>query len=271
MVLRVLALAGLSIALARPQSSNTTESIDNEGIDIVLSIDISGSMLAEDFKPNRIESAKKVAMSFVDQRPTDRLGLVIFSGESFTQCPITIDHHVLKEQISAVKSGMLQDGTSIGMGLATAVQGLRNAKGKSRVIVLMTDGVNNTGLIDPATALEIAKAYKIRVYTIGVGSMGQALSPVQTPTGIQMAMVPVQIDEPLMRKIAGETGGKYFRATDNKSLNDVYKEIDKLEKTKVEISSYKHYAELFFPFAAFALICLALEMLLRYTVFKSIT
>jgi Ca-activated chloride channel family protein len=270
-VLRVLALVGLSIALARPQSSNTTESIDNEGIDIVLSIDISGSMLAEDFKPNRIESAKKVAMSFVDQRPTDRLGLVIFSGESFTQCPITIDHHVLKEQISAVKSGMLQDGTSIGMGLATAVQGLRNAKGKSRVIVLMTDGVNNTGLIDPATALEIAKAYKIRVYTIGVGSMGQALSPVQTPMGIQMQMVPVQIDEPLMRKIAGETGGKYFRATDNKSLTDVYKEIDKLEKTKVEISSYKHYAELFFPFAAFALICLALEMLLRYTVFKSIT
>ena len=259
------------LALARPQSSNTTESIDSEGIDIVLSMDISGSMLAEDFKPNRIEAAKKVALSFVDQRPTDRLGLVIFSGESFTQCPITIDHHVLKEQISAVKSGMLQDGTSIGMGLATAVQSLRNSKGKSKVIILMTDGVNNTGLIDPATALEIAKAYKIRVYTIGVGSMGQALSPVQTPMGMQMQMVPVQIDEPLMKKIAVETGGKYFRATDNKSLNNVYKEIDQLEKTKIEISSFKHYAELFFPFAALALICLALEMLLRYTIFKSIT
>jgi Ca-activated chloride channel homolog len=270
-VLRVIALAAIIIALARPQSSNTTESIDSEGIDIVLSLDISGSMLAQDFKPNRIEAAKKVAMSFVDQRPTDRLGLVIFSGESFTQCPITIDHHVLKEQISAIKSGMLQDGTSIGMGLATAVQSLRNAKGKSRVIILMTDGVNNTGLIDPATALEIAKAYKIRVYTIGVGSMGQALSPVQTPMGLQMQMVPVQIDEPLMRKIAGETGGKYFRATDNKSLTNVYKEIDQLEKTKVEISSYKHYAELFFPFAALALICLGLEMLLRYTIFRSIT
>ena len=270
-VLRVLALVAIIVALARPQSSNTTESIDSEGIDIVLSMDISGSMLAEDFKPNRIEAAKKVALSFVDQRPTDRLGLVIFSGESFTQCPITIDHHVLKEQISAVKSGMLQDGTSIGMGLATAVQSLRNSKGKSKVIILMTDGVNNTGLIDPATALEIAKAYKIRVYTIGVGSMGQALSPVQTPMGMQMQMVPVQIDEPLMKKIAVETGGKYFRATDNKSLNNVYKEIDQLEKTKIEISSFKHYAELFFPFAALALICLALEMLLRYTIFKSIT
>jgi Ca-activated chloride channel family protein len=199
------------------------------------------------------------------------LGLVIFSGESFTQCPITIDHDVLKEQIASVKSGMLQDGTSIGMGLATAAKSLRSSKGKSRVIVLMTDGVNNTGLIDPATALEIAKAYKIRVYTIGVGTIGQAMSPMQTPNGIVMAMAPVQIDEPLMKKIATETGGKYFRATDNKSLANVYKEIDKMEKTEVEISSYKKYAELFFPFAAFALICLAFEMILRYTVFRSIT
>jgi Ca-activated chloride channel family protein len=270
-VLRILGIIALIVALARPQSSNTTESIDSEGIDIVLSMDISGSMLAEDFKPNRIEAAKKVAMSFVDQRPTDRLGLVIFSGESFTQCPITIDHNVLKEQISAVKSGMLQDGTSIGMGLATAVQSLRNAKGKSRVIILMTDGVNNTGMVDPVTALEIAKALKVRVYTIGVGTNGQALSPVQTPMGMQMQMVPVQIDEPLMRKIAAETGGKYFRATDNKSLGNIYREIDQLEKTKVEISSYKHYAELFFPLAAFALICLGLEMLLRYTAFRTIT
>lgn len=270
-VLRIIALVALAIALARPQSSNTTESIDSEGIDIVLSMDISGSMLAQDLKPNRIDAAKAVALSFVDQRPSDRIGLVIFSGESFTQCPITIDHNVLKEQISAVESGMLQDGTSIGMGLATAVKSLRNAKGKSKVIVLMTDGVNNIGLIDPATALEIAKAYKIRVYTVGVGSMGQALSPVQTPAGIQMQMVPVQIDEPLMKKIAAETGGKYFRATDNKSLSNVYKEIDRMEKTEVEISSYKLYAELFFPFALLALVCIALEMLLRYTVFRSIT
>jgi Ca-activated chloride channel family protein len=270
-VLRVLALASLSIALARPQSSNTTENIDSEGVDIVLAIDVSGSMLAEDFQPNRIEAAKKVAMQFVDQRPTDRLGLVIFSGESFTQCPITIDHNVLKEQLSEIKSGVLQDGTAIGMGLATGVDRLRYAKGKSRVLILLTDGVNNTGLIDPMTALEIAKSYKVRVYTVGVGSMGQAPYPVQTPFGIQKQMMPVQIDEPLLKKISVETGGKYYRATNNTTLASIYKDIDKLEKTKVEISSYKHYAELFFPFALFAIVCLLLEMGLRYTVFRSIT
>lgn len=270
-VLRVIALVALIIALARPQSSNVTENIDSEGVDIVLSVDVSGSMLAEDLKPNRIEAAKKVAMSFVDQRPTDRLGLVIFSGESFTQCPITIDHNVLKEQISQVKSGVLVDGTAIGMGLATGVDRLRYAKGKSRILILLTDGVNNTGLIDPMTALEIAKSYKVRVYTIGVGTEGQAPFPVQTPFGIQKQMVPVQIDEPLLRKIATETGGKYFRAVNNRSLDAIYKEIDTLEKTKIEISSYKHYAELFFPFALIAVICLVLEMVLRYTVFRSIT
>lgn len=270
-VLRVIALVALIIALARPQSSNVTENIDSEGVDIVLSVDVSGSMLAEDLKPNRIEAAKKVAMSFVDQRPTDRLGLVIFSGESFTQCPITIDHNVLKEQISQVKSGVLVDGTAIGMGLATGVDRLRYAKGKSRILILLTDGVNNTGLIDPMTALEIAKSYKVRVYTIGVGTEGQAPFPVQTPFGIQKQMVPVQIDEPLLRKIATETGGKYFRAVNNRSLDAIYKEIDTLEKTKIEISSYRHYAELFFPFALIAVICLVLEMVLRYTVFRSIT
>lgn len=269
--LRLLAFAALSIALARPQSSNTTENIDSEGVDIVLSIDVSGSMLAEDFQPNRIEAAKKVAMQFVDARPTDRLGLVIFSGESFTQCPITIDHNVLKEQLSQIKSGVLQDGTAIGMGLATGVDRLRYAKGKSRVLILLTDGVNNTGLIDPMTALEIAKSYKVRVYTIGVGSMGQAPYPVQTPFGIQKQMMPVQIDEPLLKKISAETGGKYYRATNNTSLATIYKDIDKLEKTKVEISSYKHYAELFFPFALLAIVCLLLEMTLRYTIFRSIT
>lgn len=270
-VLRILTVLSLIIALARPQSSNVTESMESEGVDIVISMDISGSMLAEDFKPNRIEAAKDAALKFVDGRPTDRLGLVIFSGESFTMCPITIDHNVLKEQISSVHAGLLQDGTSIGMGLATAVDRLRNAKGKSKVIILLTDGVNNTGLIDPNTALEIAKAYKIRVYTIGIGTEGQALMPVQTPMGTQKQMVPVQIDEPLLRKIAGETGAKYFRATGNRSLEAIYSEIDKMEKTKVDISSFKHYAELFFPFALIALVCLALEMLLRYTVFRSIT
>lgn len=269
--LRVLSLCFLIIALARPQSSSVSESIDSEGIDIVMSIDVSGSMLAEDLKPNRIEAAKKVATDFVDGRPTDRLGLVIFAGESFTQVPITIDHSVLKQQISQIKSGVLVDGTAIGMGLATGVDRLRASKAKSRVLILMTDGVNNTGLIDPSTALEIAKRYNVRVYTIGVGSEGQAPYPVQTPFGTQKQMMPVQIDEALLQKIARETGGKYYRATSNKSLKSVYSEIDQLEKTKIEVSSYKHYAELFFPFALMAIVCLLAEMLLRYTVFKSVT
>jgi len=270
-ILRVVGLVALCIALARPQSTNTTENIDTEGIDIVLAMDVSGSMIAEDFKPNRIEAAKAVALKFVDQRPTDRIGLVIFSGESFTMCPITIDHNVLKEQISEIKNGMIVDGTSIGMGLATAVDRLRYATGKSKIIILMTDGVNNMGLIDPLTALEIAKAYKIKVYTIGIGTQGQAIIPVQTPSGVQKQMMQVEIDEPLLRQIAAGTGGKYFRATNNQSLNGIYKDIDQMEKTKVDITSYKHYAELFFPFAMIAVLCLVLEMLLRYTVFKSIT
>ncbi len=270
-VLRIITLAALSIALARPQSSNTTENVDSEGIDIMLAMDVSGSMVAEDFKPNRIEAAKALALKFVDQRPTDRIGLVIFSGESFTMCPITIDHNVLKEQIAQVKNGMIIDGTSIGMGLATAVDRLRFSKGKSKVIILTTDGVNNMGLIDPTTALEIAKSYKVRVYTIGIGTIGQAPMPVQTPMGVQKQMVPVEIDEPLLKKIAVETGGKYFRATNNQSFGAIYEDIDKMEKTKIDVTSYKHYAELFFPLAMIAVICLALEMLLRYTVFKSIT
>ncbi|RYE25782.1 MAG: VWA domain-containing protein [Sphingobacteriales bacterium] len=270
-VLRVLALVFIIIALARPQSSNTTESIDSEGIDIVLSLDVSGSMLAEDLRPNRIEAAKRVAIDFVDQRPTDRIGLVIFSGESFTQCPITIDHNVLKEQISQIKSGVLIDGTAIGMGLATGVDRLRNATGKSRVLILLTDGVNNTGLIDPSTALEIAKAYKVRVYTIGVGTQGEAPYPMQTAFGMQKQMMPVQIDEALLRNISKQTGGEYYRATDNKSLADIYTRINMLEKTKIDISTYKHYAELFFPLALAALVCLLLEIVLRYTYFKSIT
>jgi Ca-activated chloride channel family protein len=269
--LRIISVIMLAIALARPQSSNVTERIDSDGIDIVIGIDVSGSMLAEDFKPNRIEAAKAAAGRFVTDRPTDRIGLVIFSGESFTLCPITIDHNVLKEQINSVKSGMLIDGTSIGMGLATAVDRLRYAKGKSKVIILLTDGVNNTGLIDPNTALEIAKAYKVRVYTVGIGTMGEALMPIPTPNGTQNMMMKVEIDEPLLKQIATETGGKYYRATNNKTLSDIYSNINKLEKTKVDISSFKHYTELFFPFAAIAVLCLLLEMLLRYTVFKSIT
>lgn len=271
-VLRVLTLVCLTVALARPQSSNVNETIESEGIDIMLSVDVSGSMLAEDLKPNRIEAAKNVALDFIDERPTDRIGLVIFSGESFTQCPITIDHAVLKEQLSSIKSGMLVDGTAIGEGLATAVDRIRRSNGKSRIIILLTDGVNNAGKIGPELALEIAKAYKIRVYTIGVGTRGQALYPVpQANGGIIKQMMPVEIDEALLQKISKETGGKYFRAVNNASLASIYKEIDKLEKTKVEISSYKQYAELFFPFALAAIVCLLVEMVLRYTWFRSIT
>jgi Ca-activated chloride channel family protein len=270
-ILRSIAFVALVIALARPQSSNVTESVDSDGIDIVLSVDVSGSMLAEDLKPNRIEAAKQVALDFVRKRENDRIGLVIFSGESFTQCPITIDHNIVNEQLSAIQSGMLQDGTAIGMGLATAVDRLRNSKAKSKIIILLTDGVNNTGLIDPSTALEIAKAFKIRVYCIGVGTRGEAPYPMQTPMGMQKQMVPVEIDEALLKTISSQTGGKYFRATSNSSLSAVYTEIDQLEKSKVEVSSFKHFTDLFLPFAVLALICIALELLLRYTCFRSIT
>ena len=270
-ILRVLALLMLIIGLARPQSTNTTVNNDTDGIDLVLGMDISGSMLAEDFRPNRMEAAKKVALDFVDKRPSDRIGLVIFSGESFTMCPITIDHQVLKEQIMNLKSGMVTDGTAIGDGLATSVDKLRYSKAKSKVIILMTDGENNCGKISPLTALEIAKVYKLKVYTIGVGTQGQALIPMQTPMGTVKQMMPVNIDEPLLRQIAGQTGGKYFRATSNNSLKTIYEEIDRMEKTSIEVTSFKRYAELFFPFALLAALFLSLELLLRYTLFKSLT
>jgi Ca-activated chloride channel family protein len=269
-ILRALAMIFIIVALARPQSTSINETIKSEGLDIVLSMDISGSMLAEDFNPNRIEAAKKVAKEFIENRPTDRIGLVIFSGESFTQCPLTTDQNVLKEQLSNIKSGLLEDGTAIGMGLATAVERLRSSKAKTKIIILLTDGVNNSGLIDPITALEIAKAYQIRVYTIGVGTIGTASYPVKDAFGnTSMQQMPVQIDEVLMKKISSETGGKYFRATDNNSLNKVYKEIDHLEKTKIEINSFKRHAELFFPYALIGLIFLFLEIILRNTYYKS--
>lgn len=270
-VLLSLTYLAFVIALARPQKTNTTQSVDSEGIDIVISLDISGSMLAEDFKPNRIEAAKNTAIDFISERPTDRIGLVIFAGESFTQCPITIDHDVLINQLAKVNSGLLEDGTAIGMGLGTAVDRLRNAKGKSKVVILLTDGVNNTGKIDPLTAMEIAKAFQVRVYTVGVGTRGQALYPMQTPMGIQKRMVPVEIDEALLKQISKETGGAYYRATDNQSLKNIYKEINQLEKTKVEVNAFKHYTDLFFPFVLFGIACLLLYLLLKYTYFRTIT
>jgi Ca-activated chloride channel family protein len=270
-ILRLLSFTFITIALARPQSSHINETIQSEGLDIVLSMDISGSMLAEDFKPNRIEAAKKVAKEFIENRPTDRIGLVIFSGESFTQCPLTTDQNILKEQLKNIKSGLLQDGTAIGMGLATAVDRLRNSKAKTKIIILLTDGVNNSGLIDPMTALEIAKAYKARVYTIGVGTQGQANYPVTDQFGrTVMQQMPVQIDEALLKQISTETGGKYFRATDNNSLRNIYQEIDKLEKVKIDINTYKRYTELFFVYAAIGLLALLLELILQHSYFKSL-
>lgn len=270
-VCRWLALSLLILAMARPQNTQVMESIDSEGIDIVLSIDVSGSMLAEDLKPNRIEAAKKVAQDFVRHRPTDRIGLVIFAGESFTQCPITIDHQVVLDQIEQIRSGLLVDGTAIGMGLATGVDRLRYAQGKSRILILLTDGVNNTGLIDPMTALEIAKTYGVRVYTIGVGSLGRALYPVQTDFGMQKQMHEVKIDEELLKRIASETGGQYYRATTNKGLDRIYQEIDQLEKTKAEVSIHRSYKDLYFPLVAMAIGLLSLEWMLRFSLFRSLT
>ncbi len=262
---RLLAVALMVIALARPQSSSQAQEVTTEGISIVLAMDISGSMLAEDFKPNRIEAAKDVALDFIDERPNDLIGLVIFSGESFTQCPITSDHAVVKNLMKDIKSGMLVDGTAIGEGLATAVSRLKDAKTKSKVVILLTDGVNNAGSIAPLTAGEIAKTYGIRVYTIGVGTKGMAPYPFKTPFGIQYQNMEVQIDEAVMKQISDATDGRYFRATGNSKLKEVYKEIDKLEKTKIEVTEFRRHSEEYFPYAVAACLFLLLEIILRYT------
>ncbi len=267
-ILRMLTLTGLIVALSRPQIRNDEQLINGEGIDIMLCIDISGSMLAQDFTPNRIEAAKNVASNFIDNRPTDRIGLVIFSGESFTMCPLTTDHQVLKSQLNNVQSGLLEDGTAIGSGLATGVDRLRSSPSKSKVIILLTDGENNGGLIDPNTAKEIAKSMGVRVYTVGVGTEGVAPVPVQTANGIVMQHEKINIDEKLLTQIANETGGKYYRAKDDSSLKNIYSEIDKLEKSKVEVTVNHRYKEEFLPFALAALTCLLLEWVLRMTVFR---
>ena len=267
-ILRLLTLACIIVALARPQTRNDEELVSGEGVDIVLCLDVSGSMLAQDFTPNRLEAAKEVAANFVDSRPTDRIGLVIFSGESFTQCPVTTDKAILKAQIYNVQSGLLEDGTAIGSGLATSVDRLRSSKSKSKVVILLTDGENNGGMIDPSTAKEIAKSLKIRVYTIGVGTEGSAPVPVQTPGGTVMQREQVNIDEKLLTQIASETGGKYFRAKDNATLKEIYSEIDKLEKSKIEVTALRRFTEKFFPFAIAAIFFLVLEWILRLTIFK---
>ncbi|WPU98658.1 VWA domain-containing protein [Mucilaginibacter sp. cycad4] len=267
-ILRSLAMAALIIALARPQSSLSWQDTTTEGIDIVIASDISGSMLAEDFKPNRLEAGKNIAIDFIQNRPNDRIGLVVFSGESFTQCPLTIDHSVLVNLYADIKNGMIEDGTAIGMGLATAVNRLKDSEAKSKVVILLTDGSNNSGSIPPVTAAEIAKQFGVRVYTVGIGTNGFAPYPVQTPMGIQYQRLKVDIDEGTLSKIATITGGKYFRATNNSALKDIYEQIDKLEKAKIDVTQYRKKTERFLPFAIIALALLSLEFLTRNTLLK---
>ena len=271
-VLRSLAIAALVVAIARPQTKLAWQDMSSEGIDIVLAMDLSPSMLARDFKPNRLESAKNVAEEFIDGRPSDRIGLVVFSGEAFTQCPLTIDHSILKNLLKEVEPNFLPDGTAIGMGLSTSVNRLRNSKAKSKVVILITDGENNAGSVSPLTAAEIAQMYGVRVYTIGVGSKGMAYSPAyRYPNGeYAFDYVQVRIDEELLTKIATMTGGQYFRATNNKALEDIYKKIDTLEKTRFDVTEFRKMREEFWPFALLGLILLLVEWFTRNTLLRSI-
>jgi Ca-activated chloride channel family protein len=269
-VFRCLGVLFVVLALARPQSSTHSESVHTEGIDIVLALDISGSMLAQDFRPNRLEAAKDIATQFIAERVSDRLGLVVFAGESFTQCPLTTDRVTLVNLLKDVECGMIEDGTAIGNGLATAVSRLKESKSVSRVVILLTDGVNNAGEIAPIMAAEIAQTYGIRVYTIGVGTIGEAPYPMMTPYGVQMQMMKVEIDEDMMRKVASMTGGRYFRATNNTKLLAIYSEINQMEKAKVEVDSLTHLREEYEPFALIAMLLLLLDLLLRLTILKRV-
>jgi Ca-activated chloride channel homolog len=269
-ILRILIVSLLIFILAQPQKSFDKSDFKVEGIDILMSLDISGSMLAEDFKPNRLEASKEVAMQFIDGRPNDRIGLVIFSSEAFMQCPLTIDHKVLKSFFTEVKSGMIADGTAIGDGLGLSVAHIKKSKAISKVVILLTDGINNTGSLDPLTAAEIAKKFGIRVYTIGVGTMGKAPYPFQTAFGIQYQSIDVQIDENLLKQVAETTGGQYFRATNKQKLEEIYNQIDKLEKSKIDVTKYNNRHDEYFIFVLIAAGLLLLEILLRYTVFKKI-
>lgn len=262
--LRTIALVMIIIAIARPRSSTKMDKIDTEGIDIVLAMDVSTSMLARDFTPDRISAAKDIAIEFISQRPSDRMGIVVFAGESYTQCPLTTDRATLINLMKEIETGLIEDGTAIGNGLATAVARMQNSDAKSRVVILLTDGVNNSGEITPQTAADIAKTYGIRVYTIGVGANGTAPYPVMTPWGVQMQNVEVEIDENLLKNIAETTGGRYFRATDNTKLSEIYSEINKMEKARTTIDSFPIYKELFTGFALIALACLLLEVLISF-------
>lgn len=269
--LRVAVITLLSLALARPQLSNRWQSESTEGIDIMMALDISGTMLGEDLSPNRLEAAKAVATDFVLARPDDQIGLVVFAGESFTQCPLTTDHAVLVNLFQSVKFGMIEDGTAIGLGLANAVNRMKDSPTKSKVVILLTDGSNNRGDIDPITAAEIAKTFDIRVYAIGVGSYSKEVRvPIHTPYGVQYGTMSSEFDESTLRNIAQMTGGEYFRATDNNSLRAIYQQIDQLEKTKIRVREYSKRTEHFMPFLMAALMCLLLEAVMRYFVLRTI-
>ncbi|MEZ5021312.1 MAG: VWA domain-containing protein [Bacteroidales bacterium] len=269
--MRMAALALVTVVIARPQNVDRWQSSTTEGIDIVMALDVSGSMLARDFSPDRLEASKNVATEFISGRPYDRIGLTVFSGESFTQCPLTTDHAVLINLLRDVKSGIIEDGTAIGVGLATAINRIKDSDAISKVIILLTDGVNNRGSIDPMTAAEIAKTFGIRVYTIGVGSRGYADYPVQTPFGTRYQKMEVEIDEALLQQIAELTGGHYFRAVDNTSLQQVYGEIDKLEKSKIETREHSKRDEVFMSWAMAALVLIGIELLLRYLFMKNMS
>lgn len=269
--IRLLAVSGIILALARPQSRTSWKDSKTEGIDIVISMDVSLSMLAKDFKPNRLEVAKEVILEFIDARPNDRIGLVLFGGQVFTQCPLTTDHKVLKNMFPQIKAGTLDQGTAIGLGLANAVARIRESKAKSKVVIFISDGVNNVGEISPLTAGELAKTYGVRVYCIGVGSKGKALQPVAiyAQGEYEYDYVDVEIDEKVMTQISDMTGGRYFRATNKENLKEVYQEIDKLEKTIISEKNFSNKAEHFLPFALFAALMFLLEFILRYTLFRS--
>lgn len=270
--LRIIALAALIVALARPQSTNSWENKETLGIDIMLSLDISSSMLARDFKPDRLNAAKAVATEFISGRPNDRMGLVVFSGESFTQCPLTSDHRVLINLFNDVQSGMIEDGTAIGVGLANAITRLKDSQAISKVIILLTDGINNRGAIDPLTAADFAKTFGIRVYTVGVGSMGEALMPVGKDIFGRFVFdnVPVEIDENILRQIADVTGGQYFRATNNNKLREIYSQIDKLEKSKINVKEYSKKEDEFMPLIWLALLLILAEIIISKTILRSI-
>lgn len=263
MALFTAALVLLIIALARPRSSSKVEKVDTEGIDIIFAMDVSTSMLARDFNPDRISAAKDIAIEFISQRPSDRMGIVVFAGESYTQCPLTTDRATLINLMKEVQTDLIEDGTAIGNGLATAVARMMDSDSPSRVVILLTDGVNNRGEIAPETAAEIAKTYNVRVYTIGVGASGEAPYPVMTPWGVQLRNIPVEIDEDLLKNIASRTGGKYFRATDNTKLSEIYSEIGKMEKVRIMVDNFPVYKELYGGYALAALICLLFLLILR--------